>query len=166
MKGTDVILLVAIVVAGILVWCFVLRLPPCSPGAEPIVEDAYVGKVGLSPLLEQPRAVPRPLIEYLNAVLSVSLIEPRIDASRVLPRPLVQYSESAFNIVLQEPPTSPMILPRPLIEYSSRATVFTLEQLADLSFACVQPRPSVEYADAGWSQGLSPPSQLLEQEEG
>jgi hypothetical protein len=158
-----------LVIAGIIIAMIILHPwpPPPSP-ADPIVEDAdAVGKLGLSPMPEEQKALPRPLVEHPEAGSNHPLIEPSSElaerAEKVLSRPLIEYSNSTFSIALEGLQTSPTTLPRPLIEYSDSVIVFALQQPIDAEsrFAQVRPRPLIEYADAGWSGGLSPPLGLL-----
>lgn len=198
MKAEDIVLLLIVIVVGAAVWCFVLKLSPCKPVCKVVVEDAdaiWEPDSGLSPLLKEPKALPRPLIEYPNAASTHPLIEssklgkkakvflrPLIEyansaisfalekprtSTAVLPRPLIEYSDSTLAMALEGPEIPPTTLPRPLVEYSDSVVVFVLEQPtgADLLFAQVQPRPVVEYADAGWSGSLSPPLGLLKEGE-
>jgi hypothetical protein len=172
MKIGNIILLLVGIAVGAMVWCCVLKLPPCSR-AEPIVEDAdTVKKLDLTPIPIKPKALPRPLSEYPNAGSSFLLIEPasqlQREASKVLSRPVIEYSDSAFSLALEEPQTSPVVLPRPVVEYSDSAITLALESPSqELIFSAAQadPRPLVENADAGWSEGLSPPIGLWEERE-
>jgi hypothetical protein len=174
MKIGNIILLLVGIAVGAMVWCCVLKLPPCSR-AEPIVEDAdaaWKPVSGLNPMLIKPKAIPRPLVEYPDAGSSYLLIEPpsqlQRKASKVLSRPVIEYSDSAFSLALEEPQTSPVVLPRPVVEYSDSAITLALESPSqELIFSAAQadPRPLVENADAGWSEGLSPPIGLWEERE-
>lgn len=151
--------MVGIVVIIILLWP---KQPP-----ELVIEGADgTWNLSLSPMPKSLTATPRPLIEYPNAASTRSLSKAPSEleqaASKVLPRPLIEYSNNVLSSALEGPPESFVADPRPLIEYSNSAAVFALEQLADIDFSHVQPRPLVEFADGGWTLSLNAPLELLQ----
>lgn len=157
-------LLLAILLLGAVAWFLLNR--PTGPEPVPVVENAdNVSKLNLSRIPKEPTATLRPLIEYLNAASTRSLIkapaELEAEASKALPRPLIEYSNSALSIGLEEPEVHPVTLPRPLVEYANSGVAFTLEPLTGVDFSHVQPRPLVEFADGGWALNLSVPTELL-----
>ncbi len=158
-------LLLIILLLGGVAWFLLNR--PTGPEPLPVVENTdNVSTLNLSRIPREPKATPRPLIEYPNAASTHALTKAPSDleeqASKVALRPLIEYSNSALSIGLEEPEVPPVTLPRLLVEYANSGAAFTLEPLTGGDFSHVQPRPLVEFADGGWALNLSSPTELLQ----
>lgn len=150
---------------------------PVQPKPDVLVEGAEVETGGLFAVPEDVvrmagTVMPHPSTEYPNTVLNLRLHDlPReinVAAQALLPRPIVAYCDTSLaHALLLEEPSSTLfqgILPRLFISHANAAMVFILEQpLQELvsSTALVEPRPLVEYADAGYTISLGPPLELL-----
>lgn len=108
------------------------------------------------------------MIEYFDSdsVVSQPLIkappsELEEEANRVLPRPFSEHSDSVLSSVLVGSRSSlKTFFLRPLVEHPNGTIAFVPHQPtadAGLPVAQVQPRPSVEYIDTGWSGSSTPP---------
>jgi len=164
-RNTLLLIIVGIVIGGIV--APLLLRPPEGSRPKLLVEDADdVSELSWGRIPIEPRTIPRPLIEYPNAVSPRPLVKAPLEleekAGAVLARPLIEYSNSAFSFILEGLPNPPAALPRPVVEYANSGSVFALQPLTGVDFSQVMPRPLVEGANAGWIMSLNPPGGLLE----
>jgi hypothetical protein len=166
-KNTLLLIVVAIAVGLVII----LIISGPKP-TKPIVDNADdVSELAWHHIPVELTAIPRPLIEWIDAGLTLPLIKNSSqlegEARKVIPRPLVEYANCALGLTVQPIETSPATLPRPLVEYAESAILLALDQPGQdlISYAArVRSRPLVEYANAGWIGSLSPPLRLLEGE--
>ncbi len=170
----SIIWLLAALLIGIMAWFLLGHWSHAlvGPPPEPIVEGAdevgwILGPVPEAELQKEVgRILPRPLVEYSNGALGLTLERPQTSPS-AFARPLIEYSNGALAMALERPQSHYIALPRPLVEYAGSGMALVLEQIPEIgSLGQIKPRPLVEYADAGWIIGLSPPVGLLQEERG
>ncbi len=149
---------------GFVLWCFVLKRPPCLPstpaepprveGADQVIELDW----GRPPV--EPRAFPRAVTEFPNAALTRALegvpIPLEAGAKAVSRRPQVEYPNGAVTAALEELKASPTAKLRPLVEHPNGALTRAFRELPVALRA--RPRPLIEHPSRGLTYSLKRPT--------